>query len=134
MVAVYRHQVDALAEAAPALLAGGTAPRAAIAAWMDRFADFLVTKHGLASAMQSDQSGFESLHGLILDQLVPACATLLDAAVAVGEIRDDIDALSLLRAAGNLCIGVEAGGESGYDAHRMIGLLLAGLGRRPVVR
>lgn len=134
VVAVYRHQVDALAEAAPALLASGTEPWAAIAAWMDRFADFLVTKHGLAGAMQSDQSGFESLHGLILDQLVPACATLLDAAVAVGDIRDDIDALSLLRAAGNLCIGVEAGGESGYDAHRMIGLLLAGLDRRPVVR
>lgn len=129
VVAVYRHQVDALTADAADLLAGGATPTEALRRWMDRFADFLVTKHGLASALQSDDGGFDALHALILDRLVPACASLLDAAVDAGEIADDVDALTLLRAAGNLCIGVEAGSDSGYDAHRLIGLLLTGLGR-----
>ena len=131
VVAVYRHQVDALVADASDLLAGDTAPLVALRRWMDRFADFLVTKHGLAGALQSDDSGFEALHGLILDRLVPACASLLAAAVAGGEIGEDIDALTLLRAAGNLCIGVEVGADSRYDPHRLIGLLLDGLGRGP---
>ena len=131
VVAVYRHQVDALTADASDLLASDTAPTVALRRWMDRFADFLVTKHGLAGALQSDGSGFEALHGLILDRLVPACASLLDAAAAAGEIAEDIDALTLLRAAGNLCIGVEVGADSTYNPHRLIGLLIDGLGRKP---
>lgn len=134
VVAVYRHQVDALAAAAADLLEGDAAPSAALRSWMDRFADFLVTKHGLAGAMQSDDSGFLALHRLIFDRLVPACASLLDAAVAAGGIGQDIDALTLLRAAGNLCIGVEVGVESSYDPHRLIGLLIDGLSRVPQPR
>jgi AcrR family transcriptional regulator len=131
VVAVYRHQVEALTADAADLLDSDTGPTVALRRWMDRFADFLVTKHGLAGALQSDDSGFEALHGLILDRLVPACASLLDAAAAAGEIAEDIDALTLLRAAGNLCIGVEVGADSRYNPHRLIGLLIDGLGREP---
>jgi AcrR family transcriptional regulator len=53
VVAVYRHQVEACAEAGPALLAGSASPLAALRQWTDLFVDFLVTKHGLASALQS---------------------------------------------------------------------------------
>ncbi|MEO9151977.1 MAG: TetR/AcrR family transcriptional regulator [Lapillicoccus sp.] len=127
VVGVYRHQVETLAGAAPQLLANGEAPVAALAQWMDRFVDFLVTKHGLAGALRSDESGFDTLHAYFLDRLVPACALLLTAAVESGEIRPDIDALTLMHAAGNLCIGVEAGGDTGYNAHRMVSLLIAGL-------
>jgi len=131
IVAVYRHQVEALADAAPRYLEGGEIPSAALAQWMDRFVDFLVTKHGLAGALRSDDSGFQSLHAYFLDRLVPACASLLDAAVEAGQIRRDVDALALMHAAGNLCIGVEAGGKTGYDVHRMVGLLIAGLRQSP---
>jgi len=127
VVAVYRHQVTALAGAAPRLLASREAPIAALAQWMDRFVDFLVTKHGLAGALRSDDSGFAALHAYFLERLVPACASLLDAAVEAGDIRRDIDALTLMHAAGNLCIGVEAGADTGYDAHRMVGLLISGM-------
>ncbi|MEO7125989.1 MAG: TetR/AcrR family transcriptional regulator [Nakamurella sp.] len=131
VVAVYRHQVEALADAAPGLLDNLGMPIAALAQWMDRFVDFLVTKHGLAGALRSDDSGFEALHAYFLDRLIPACASLLDAAVDAGEIRREIDALTLMHAAGNLCIGVEAGGDTGYDAHRMVGLLISGLRQSP---
>lgn len=131
IVAVYRHQVEALAGAAPRYLANDETPLAALALWMDRFVDFLVTKHGLAGALRSDDSGFETLHAYFLDRLVPACASLLNAAVKVGEIRPDVGALALMHAAGNLCIGVEAAPDTDYDAHRMVGLLIAGLRQSP---
>jgi AcrR family transcriptional regulator len=125
IIAVYRHQVDAAAEAGPALLADGGTPHAALMKWVDLFVDFLTTKHGLAGALQSDRARFEALHAYFLDRLVPVCAQLLDAAVAVGEIRPGTDALSLLRGIGNLCVGAE--GDSSYDARRLVHLLIAGL-------
>jgi AcrR family transcriptional regulator len=125
IIAVYRHQVDACAEAGPALLASSGTPHAALTQWIDLFVDFLTTKHGLAAALQSDKARFETLHAYFLDRLVPVCAQLLDAAAAAGEIRPGTDAYGLLLGVGNLCAG--AGADSRYDARRMVGLLIAGL-------
>ncbi|MCZ7423604.1 MULTISPECIES: TetR/AcrR family transcriptional regulator [unclassified Micromonospora] len=125
IVAVYRHQIEACAEAGPALLADSDTPHAALAQWIDLFVDFLVTKHGLAAALQSDDAAFQTLHAYFLDRLVPVCDKLLDAAVAADEIRPDMDAYGLLRGVGNLCIG--AGNDPRYDARRLVDLLVAGL-------
>ena len=125
VIAVYRHQVDACAEAGPALLASSSSPHAALAQWIDLFVDFLITKHGLAAALRSDSARFETLHAYFLDRLVPVCAQLLGAAADAGEIRPGTDAYGLLFGIGNLCAG--AGGDSRYDARRMAGLLIAGL-------
>ncbi|WP_372492235.1 TetR/AcrR family transcriptional regulator [Micromonospora cabrerizensis] len=125
IVAVYRHQIEACAEAGPALLADSDTPHAALAQWIDLFVDFLVTKHGLAAALQSDDAAFQTLHAYFLDRLVPVCDQLLDAAVAADEIRPDLDAYGLLRGVGNLCIG--AGNDPRYDARRLVDLLVAGL-------
>src|SRR6195952_4450238 len=121
IVAVYRHQVEACAEAGPALLAGGSTPHAALGRWIDLFADFLVTKHGLAGALRSDSAGYQTLHAYFIERLVPVCAQLLDAAVARGEIASGVTALELMHGVGNLCIGADAD----YDPRRMIQLLIA---------
>jgi AcrR family transcriptional regulator len=125
IVAVYRHQVEACAEAGPVLLANSSTPHAALARWIGLFVDFLVTKHGLAKALQSDQAAFQHLHAYFLDRLVPVCARLLEAAAAAGEIRPGTAAYELMLAVGNLCIGAESNPR--YDARRMVGLLVAGL-------
>jgi AcrR family transcriptional regulator len=125
IVAVYRHQVEACAEAGPALLASSGTPHAALARWIDLFVDFLVTKHGLAAVLQPDNADFGALHAYFLDRLVPVCTRLLDAAVAAGEIRSDIDAYQLMRGIGNLCIGAD--NDPRYDARRMVHLVIAGL-------
>ncbi|HET9014995.1 MAG TPA: TetR/AcrR family transcriptional regulator [Thermomicrobiaceae bacterium] len=125
VIAVYRHQVDACAAAGPALLASSSTPYAALAQWVDLFVDFLVTKHGLAAALRSDRSRFETLHAYFLDRLVPVCAQLLDAAAIAGEIRPDVDAYGLLFGIGNLCAGVDR--DVRYDARCMVDLLIAGL-------
>ncbi|WP_395574623.1 TetR/AcrR family transcriptional regulator [Streptomyces sp. BK79] len=128
IIGVYRHQVEACAEAGPALLESGPTPHAALGKWIDLFVDFLVTKHGLAAVLQSDDAAFEALHTYFLDRLVPVCGRLLDAAVASGEIRTDLSPYALMRGVGNLCIGAES--DPRYDARHLVGLLVAGL-RRP---
>ena len=91
VVAVYRHQVEACAEAGPVLLANGGSPHAALGQWVNLFVDFLVTKHGLAAVLQPDSVGFDALHAYFLDRLVPVCAQLLAAAAEAGEISADND-------------------------------------------
>ncbi|MET7719035.1 TetR/AcrR family transcriptional regulator [Streptomyces sp. NPDC005407] len=128
IIAVYRHQVEACAEAGPALLATSPTPHAALGRWINLFVDFLVTKHGLAAVLQSDNVGFDTLHAYFLDRLVPVCTQLLDAAAASGEIRSDLSAYELMRGVGNLCIGADS--DPHYDPRRLVELLIAGL-RRP---
>ncbi len=125
IVAVYRHQAEACAEAGPNLLMSGLAPHVALAQWIDLFVDFLVTKHGLAAVLQPDNPEYGTLHAYILDRLVPACTQLLHAAGEAGEIRCDIGAYELMRGIGNLCIGADI--DPDYDARRMVELVLAGL-------
>jgi AcrR family transcriptional regulator len=125
VVAVYRHQVEACAEAGPALLAEAASPFAALRQWADLFVDFLVTKHGLAGALQSDSGGFDALHAYFLDRLVPVCQQLLDAAVAAGEISPGTHAYELMHAIGNLCIARHS--DPRYDPRRLVQLLLGGL-------
>jgi AcrR family transcriptional regulator len=105
VVAVYRHQIEACAEAGPRLLAEEDSPYAALCAWVDLFVDFLVTKHGLAAALRDDAAGFTTLHGWFVERLLPVLA-------------------ELLRGIGNLCAGSEA--DDDYDADRLVALLLAG--------
>ena len=128
VVAVYRHQVEACAQAAPVLLAGADSAFAALRQWIDLFVDFLGTKHGLADVLQSDRASFDALHAYFLDRLVPACAQLLEAAARAGEVTPGIDAYELMRGIGNLCIRRDD--DPGYDPHRLVGLLLRGL-RQP---
>lgn len=118
VVAVYRHQVDAAADAGSALLRESPTPSAALHAWVDVFVDFLVTKHGLADALNGDAEGFAVLHRYFVDRLVPVCAQLLAAAAPDGA---SLTPYALLRGIGNVCIG----GESrGYDpaavAHTLV--------------
>jgi AcrR family transcriptional regulator len=128
IIAVYRHQVEALAEAGPAQRASSATPYAALGRWIDLFVDFVVTKQGLAAVLQSDDPCFDPLHSYFLDRLVPVCAELLDAAAESGEIRSGLDAYELMRGIGGLCAG--AGRNIRYDARRLVELLIAGL-RRP---
>ena len=125
IVAVYRHQVEACAEAGPVLLAKSGSPHAALGQWANLFVDFLVTKHGLATVLQPDSSGFDALHAYFLDRLVPVCAQLLEACAEAGEIRVDVDAYELMRGIGSLCVGGDF--DPRYDARRMVELLIAGL-------
>ncbi|GAA3011300.1 TetR/AcrR family transcriptional regulator [Streptomyces fulvorobeus] len=128
VTAVYHHQIEACAEAGPNLLDSSDSPFDALRQWIDLFVDFLVTKHGLADALQSDSDRFAALHTYFIDRLLPVSAQLLDAAVEAGEIRPGIQPYELMRGIGNLCVGRDD--DPRYDPRRLIGLLLQGL-RQP---
>jgi AcrR family transcriptional regulator len=129
VIAVYRHQVEACAEAGPALLASAATPYAALTRWVGQFVEFLTTKHGLAAVLRPDQASFQALHTYFLDRLIPVCGQLLDAAARAGEIRPGVDGYQLLRGIGNLCIGAED--DPRYDPRPMIEILLTGLAGPP---
>src|SRR5699024_379825 len=124
IVAVYQHQVEALAETGPTLLETSTSPHAALGNWIDLFVDFLVTKQGLPIVLQSDDHCYDPLHSYFLDRLVPVCTQLLDAAATAGEIRSDQSAYELMRGVGGICAGA---GNAHYDARRLVQLLSTGL-------
>lgn len=125
VVAVYGHQVETCAAAGPRLLAEEASPFDALLSWVDRFVDFVITKHGLADALGSDDTGFQRLHAYFLDRLVPVCAELLDAAERSGQITPGVDAYELMRGIGNLCVGHEA--DARYNPRHMVELLTRGL-------
>jgi hypothetical protein len=124
IIAVFRQQVDDCADAAP-ILAADYAPGEALALWMQRYADFIVTKHGLAAALHSGDPAFNALPAYFDARLRPALQTLLDAAARAGEVRTDIEPNDLLRAVGSLCMATH-NDQSAY-VRRMVALLVDGL-------
>ncbi|MCF8587060.1 TetR/AcrR family transcriptional regulator [Gordonia liuliyuniae] len=125
VVAVYRYQVEACADAGPRLLAESATPEAALRAWVGLFVEFLATKHGLAGALQGDSAGSDALHAYFVDRLVPVCDALLAAALPPVDTAPPIDAYNVLKGIGNLCIGASA--DARYDAAVLVQLLISGL-------
>lgn len=124
IVAVFRHQVDSCAEAA-AVLAAEHPPGEALALWMQRYADFIATKRGLAPALHSGNPAFNSLPSYFDERLRPALQGLLDAAARAGEVRSDIEPDELLQAVRSLCMS--AHDDRTNYVRRMVGLLVDGL-------
>lgn len=120
VVAVFRGAVDAAADTAPGL-AARYPPGEAVAQWMQRFVDFIGTKRGLAAALHSGDPAFATLPGYFSERFHPALKGLLDAAIAAGEMRPDIEPADLLTAAANLA---HADVEQG---RRMVALMVDGL-------
>jgi AcrR family transcriptional regulator len=124
VAAVFRHEIDACADAAP-LLAAEYDPGEALSRWIQRYAAFIVTKRGLAAALHSGNPAFDTLPTYFDKRLLPALRTLLDTAAAAGAVRGDVDADDLLNAVANLS-------KPSYDedpdrARRMVAIFIDGL-------
>ena len=122
--AVYRHQVQECTALAVSLLAQPIPAVEALERWMAAFVDFLVTKHGLSEALLSEDPSLANLHALILEELVPACSSLIAAGQEAGEVDPQVAAFTLLRAVGNLSIPGPGYGRD--EARQMVSRLLAG--------
>lgn len=124
VVAVFRREVDACAAAAP-VLAAEHEPGEALALWMQRYAGFIATKRGLASALHSGDPAFDPLPAYFQLRLEPALRGLLAAAAAVGKARTDFTAAELLGAVAGLCWHAHDRGPD--HVRRMVALLVDGL-------
>jgi AcrR family transcriptional regulator len=87
---VYRREVEALCDAAEEL-AQNNAPDVALAEWMQRFVDYIAAKRGMANSLRilfdANSEVFANTSGMV----ALALQHLVDAAVADGSIRSDID-------------------------------------------
>ncbi len=124
VVAVYQHQVETCAEAGPRLLAERETPEEALRAWVKLFVEFLVTKRGLANALQGRGTESHALHAYFVDRLVPVCESLLRAASEGSGVAVPVNAYNLLKGIGNLCIG--ATNDAQYDPAVLVQLLISG--------
>ena len=99
---------------------------------MQRYAAFVATKRGLAQALHSGDSAFDTLPGYFDQRLRPALRTLLANAnaTAAGVVRTDIDADELLSAVASLCMSARNTGPG--QAERMVALLVDGMRRGAV--
>jgi AcrR family transcriptional regulator len=98
--AAYRAEVTHLCEAAEQLLATYP-PDAALAEWMEHFVAYAAAKKGMKGALQSVAAGSD-LWGETRRQIVAAIGQLLEAGVAAGTLRADVDADDVWRAMGSV--------------------------------
>ena len=124
IVDVFRHEVDACADAA-SVLAAEHEPGEALARWMQRYVDFIAAKRGLAAALHSGDPAFDALPAYFQKRLRPALQTLLEAAAAAGKVRAGVEPDDLLRAVASLAMRVHDGDPT--HARRMVALLVDGL-------
>ncbi len=122
--AVFQLEVDACADAAPALAAANE-PGVALEKWLHRYTEFVAAKRGLAAALHSGDPAYGALPGYFMQRLQPALASLLEAAIASGAIRAGISARDLLHAVATLCMPVPDEGPA--YSQRMVALLIDGL-------
>ncbi len=125
--AVYRREVEQLADAVPQLLA--TLPAGeALHKWMHLFVDYIATKRLIAPSLAAAAGRTPSLHSSAVETITGALSTLVQRAVSSGDVRKDIDPSDLLRA----LVGVSYGNpDKGWEAsaRRLVDILMDGLRR-----
>jgi AcrR family transcriptional regulator len=126
--AVYRHEVELLAESVPQLLETSPAGEA-LHKWMHLFVDYIATKRVIAPSLGAAAGRTSALHKSSGELITHAISTLVKRAVESGDVRKDIAPSDLLRA----MVGVSYGNpDKAWEAsaRRLIDLLMDGLRRR----
>jgi hypothetical protein len=100
--AVYRREVEQLGELAEQLK-NEAAPVDALRRWLRSNVELVATKKGMIAALALAVQGSSELYAYSFDRLTKAIGTLLDRAVAAGEIRSDIGPEDVLRALVGMC-------------------------------
>lgn len=100
--AVYRREVEQLSELAEQLKTAKD-PVEALRRWLRSNVQFVATKKGMAAALALTFQSSSELAAFSMDRLTKAVGSLLDRAVAAGNIRPDISPEDLLRALVGMC-------------------------------
>jgi AcrR family transcriptional regulator len=101
--AVYRREVEHLAELAEQMKVDGVPPTDALRRWLRSNVEFVATKKGMSAALALAAHRSPELSAYSFERLTKAVGALLDQAVEAGEIRDDISPEDLLRALVGMC-------------------------------
>ncbi len=123
--AVYRREVQQLADAAPRLIES-MAPAEALRAWMRLFIDYIAAKRVIAPALKSLVGGGSTLYADSGARINEAIALLVERARASGDIRPNAESADLLRALIGFAY-VNSAPDWEASARRLIDLLIDGL-------
>jgi AcrR family transcriptional regulator len=123
--AVYRREVQQLADAAPRLIET-LPPAEALRAWMRLFIDYIAAKKVIAPALKSLVGGGSTLYADSGARINEAMALLVERARASGDVRPNTDSADLLRALIGFAY-VNAAPDWEASARRLIDLLIDGL-------
>jgi AcrR family transcriptional regulator len=133
--AVYRREVEQLAELADELKAGNVQPTEALRRWLRSNVEFVATKKGVSAALALALAAHRSseLSAYSFDRLTKAVGALLDRAVAAGEIRGDISPEDVLRALVGMCYMHD---QPGWQASvlRLVEVFVDGLSRQSIAK
>jgi AcrR family transcriptional regulator len=128
VLATYQREVQSVVDAAGVLLQE-QAPIDALRSWVERLARYAVTKHGLADALRkatspgSDLSSTDTYHAI-----VAALDRLLQANIAAGTLRPDLDAGDVILALAGLW-QLDPASDWTAQAQRVYDIVLSGLQR-----
>lgn len=100
--AVYRREVEQLSELAEQLK-NAKDPVDALRRWLRSNVEFVATKKGMSAALALTFQSSSELAAFSMDRLTRAIGSLLDRAVAAGQMRGDVGPEDLLRALVGMC-------------------------------
>jgi AcrR family transcriptional regulator len=130
--AVYRHEVQQLAELAERLQKEKR-PVEALRQWMHAIVKFVATKKGMSTALTLAIAKDSDLVSYSSDRLTRAIGLLLEPAVATGEIRGDISAEDVLRTVVGICYTHDQPGWQ-KNVLRLVDVFIDGLRNQPAQR
>ncbi len=126
--AVYRDQVEELCAVAREV--SDEPPEQALERWLRALMAFATTKKNLSSALMSGPNKSEvatSCSAMVRE----AASKLLAEAQRTGQVRDDVDAVDLLRMSHALAIAADLPYSHPDQGDRLMSVLLAGLRQPP---
>lgn len=123
--AVYRQRVDELCTTVPGLLAT-LPPQQALRAFLQQLVAHSAASRGMALALETVMNSGSPVFAQARVAMVDALASIMAAAVAVGEIRADVSPHTVFRAMGGVCTSHELP-DWEVEAQAVLRLLLDGL-------
>jgi AcrR family transcriptional regulator len=126
--AVYRAELGRLCDRADELLAEQP-PDQALRSWMDRYADFVATKRGMAQALRAVIASGAITSAQTRERMNAAIAGMLRAGVAAGTLRADVRAEDISASLAGV-LWAAGGPDQREQADRLLDLLMAGIRTR----
>ena len=130
--AVYRREVEQLSELAEQLK-NAKDPVDALRRWLRSNVEFVATKKGMSAALALTFQSSSELAAFSIDRLTRAIGSLLDRAVAAGQMRADVSPEDLLRALVGMCYMHDQPGWQASEL-RMLDVVVDGLRVQPVAK
>jgi AcrR family transcriptional regulator len=132
--AVFRRNVDQLMVTAEEL-AANKPPVEALDEFLSQFVSYVATKKGLATHLKSVLAADSEIFTYSHERMTAAITGLVEAAIADGSIRPDVEPMDVLRGISGVCLMADSADPAWQDqARRIAALIMDGLRYRAMSR